>query len=323
MSKHTILITGGAGFIGSQTAKKLAERGDEVIILDDFNDGLYPSKLKHDRVESLLKPHKIPVYTADLRDYESLKKIFTEHDITKICHLGAWAGVRTSLTRPEIYEAVNITGTRHIFDLALKHNIPHVVYASSSSVYGANTKQPFSEKDRVDQPVAPYAMSKRVNELQAFYHHHLYQLKSTGLRFFTVYGPWGRPDMALFSFTQKILNDEPIQLNNFGNMKRDFTYVDDIIDGVIAALDKEFDYEIFNLGGNDTVTLDRFVSIIEEAIGKKAKREPRPMQPGEVVETVADVSKAKKLLKFNPKVHVEEGIPKFWEWYKSYYEIKR
>ncbi len=316
-----ILVTGGAGFIGSQTAHKLAERGDSVVVIDDFNNGLYPSQLKHDRAKQLLEPHHIPVHTVDLRDEAALKNVFQQHRITKICHLGAWAGVRTSLLRPEVYESVNITGTRHIFDLAREYAIPHVVYASSSSVYGANQKQPFNEDDRVDQPIAPYALSKRVNELQAFYYYHLYQLKSSGLRFFTVYGPWGRPDMALFTFTQKILAGEPIQLNNNGEMKRDFTYVDDIIAGVIAALDTPFDYEIFNLGGNDTVTLDRFVSVIEAAIGKKAKRELRPMQPGEVPETVADVTKAKKMLGFNPHTHVEEGIPCFWQWYKDYYHV--
>lgn len=317
-----ILITGGAGFIGSQTAKKLKERGDDVVVMDDFNDGLYPSSLKHDRVTQLLKPLKIPVVTADLRDASALSKIFKKYSITKICHLGAWAGVRTSLEKPEVYESVNITGTRHIFDLAVKHSVPHVVYASSSSVYGANTKQPFSEDDRVDQPIAPYATTKRVNELQAYYYHHLYGLKSSGLRFFTVYGPWGRPDMALFTFTEKILKGEPIQLNNRGKMKRDFTFVDDIITGVVAATDTPYDYELFNLGGNDSVPLDRFVAVIEQTIGKKAKRQLRPMQPGDVPDTVADISKAKKMLAYSPQTHIEEGIPKFWEWYKGYYNVR-
>lgn len=316
---RTYLLTGGAGFIGSQTAVQLAKRGDSVIVIDDFNDGLYPSSLKRDRVKHLLAPHDIPVIECDIRDHEKLGKVFTEHKIDQICHLAAWAGVRTSLQKPEIYEAVNIQGTRHIFDLAVKHNIPKVVYASSSSVYGANTKQPFSESDRTDSPVAPYALTKKVNELQAYYYHHLYGLKSAGLRFFTVYGPWGRPDMALFIFMNKILKGETITLNNYGKMKRDFTYVDDIISGVMSSLDADnFDCELFNLGGNHTVELDHFVNVIEKTMGKAAKKELVPMQPGEVPDTIADVSKAQRMLGYDPKTRVEEGIPKVWEWFQSY-----
>ncbi len=316
-----ILITGGAGFIGSHVAQLLAKRGDDVIIVDDFNSGLYPASLKQDRVKQLLKPLSIPIHKLDISNKQEIATIFKKNKITKICHLAAWAGVRTSLTHPEIYERVNITGTRHIFELAVDADIPHVVYASSSSVYGANTTLPFRESDRVDQPIAPYALSKRINELQAFYFHHLYKLKSTGLRFFTVYGPWGRPDMALFTFTEKILNDKPISVNNRGKMKRDFTFVTDIVDGVVASLDKPFDYEIFNLGGNQTVELTYFIDVIEKTIEKKAKRKLLPMQPGDVPETAADVSKAEKLLGFKPRVHIEEGIPQFWTWYKDYYGV--
>ncbi len=321
MSQKTYLVTGGAGFIGSQTAKRLAERGDKVVVVDDFNSGLYPEALKRDRAKHLLEPLAIPVIECDIRDYESLAKVFQEHPITHICHLGAWAGVGMSLKKPETYESVNITGTRHIFDLALANNIPHVVYASSSSVYGANTKTPFSEDDRVDMPLAPYALSKRVNELQAFYYHHLYKLNSSGLRFFTVYGPWGRPDMALFIFTDKILKGEPISMNHPGITRRDYTFVDDIIAGVMAALDKPQGYEIFNLGGNSTVELSHFVDVIEDTIGKKAIREYRDIPAGDVAETVADVSKAQKLLGYDPQTRVEQGIPLFWDWYKTYYKI--
>lgn len=317
----TYLLTGGAGFIGSQTAVHLAKRGDRVIVVDDFNSGLYPSQLKHDRVTRLLKPHAIETIELDIRDKDKLDMVIQAHKIDQICHLAAWAGVRTSLKQPETYETVNIQGTRHIFELAAKHDIPKVVYASSSSVYGANTKQPFSEDDRTDSPVAPYALTKKVNELQAFYFNHLYNLKSVGLRFFTVYGPWGRPDMALFIFTDKILKGETITLNNFGKMRRDFTYVDDIISGIVASLDGDFNYEIFNLGGNNTVELNHFVDVIEQTIGKKAKKELVPMQPGEVPDTVADVTKARHLLGYNPQTSVEDGIPKFWEWYKDYYGI--
>jgi UDP-glucuronate 4-epimerase len=317
----TYLVTGGAGFIGSQTAKRLAERGDKVVVVDDFNSGLYTSQLKRDRVTHLLEPHNIPVIELDIRDAAALDKVFAEHAIDHICHLGAWAGVGMSLKVPETYETVNITGTRHIFDMAVKYKIPHVAYASSSSVYGANTKQPFSENDRVDMPLAPYALSKRVNELQAFYYHQLYGLKSSGLRFFTVYGPWGRPDMALFIFTDKILNGEPISMNHPNTTRRDFTFVDDIISGVIASMDKPYEYEIFNLGGNSTVELSHFVDVIEDTIGKKAIRQYRELPPGDVPETVADVSKAQKMLGYDPQTRVEQGIPKFWEWYKEYYHV--
>lgn len=316
-----ILVTGGAGFIGAHVAAALKSRGDDVIVVDDFNSGLYPAALKRDRVAHFLAPDKIPVHEIDIRDKASLTALFKQYKITKICHLAAWAGVRTSLTQPETYESVNITGTRHIFECAVNHAIPHVTYASSSSVYGANTTLPFRESDRVDQPIAPYALSKRVNELQAFYFHHLYHLKTSGLRFFTVYGPWGRPDMALFLFTQKILKDEPIAVNNGGKMKRDFTYVDDIVNGVIASLDKPQGCDVFNLGGNQTVELSRFITVIEETIGKTATKNLLPMQPGDVPETAADVSKAQKLLGFDPKVRIEEGIARFWEWYKEYYRV--
>jgi UDP-glucuronate 4-epimerase len=316
-----ILVTGGAGFIGSHVAQLLAKRGDSVVVIDDFNSGLYPKALKEDRVKHILKPLNIPVHEVDIRQKDKIDTLFKQYEFTQICHLAAWAGVRTSLQHPEVYESVNITGTRHMFELAVMHKIEHVVYASSSSVYGANTTLPFRESDRVDQPIAPYALSKRVNELQAYYFRHLYGLKSTGLRFFTVYGPWGRPDMALFIFTQKILKGEPIAVNNQGKMKRDFTYVDDIASGVVASLDKSNDYEIFNLGGNQTVELTYFIDVIEKTIGQKAKRELLPMQPGDVPQTAADVSKAERLLGFNPKVHIEEGIPRFWQWYKGYYNV--
>lgn len=316
---NTYLVTGGAGFIGSQTAKKLTERGDTVVVVDDFNSGLYSADLKRDRVKHILDPLSIPVIECDIRDFDALSKVFQDNKITHICHLGAWPGVPMSLKKPAMYEGVNITGTRHIFDLAVAHNIPHLVYASSSSVYGANTKTPFSEEDRVDMPVSPYALSKRVNELQAFYYHHLYKLKSTGLRFFTVYGPWGRPDMAPFLFTDKIYKGEPITINHPGTSQRDYTFVEDIVAGVIAALDKPFDYEIFNLGGSTPVELSYFVDVIEKSVGKKAIREYRDIPPGDVTVTMANISKAQKMLGYTPKTPVEEGIPQLWEWYKRYY----
>lgn len=319
--KHTYLVTGGAGFIGSHVAQSLALRGDNVVVIDDFNSGLYPSELKRDRVKALLEPHGVQIHECDIRDRDKTESIFQRYRIAKICHLAAWAGVAPSLKWPEIYESVNITGTRHVFDLAVKYRVDKVVYASSSSVYGANSKMPFAERDKTDRPVGPYAMTKKANELQAHFYHQVYGLKSIGLRFFTVYGPWGRPDMALFVFIKKILNNEPIKVNNYGRMKRNFTYVDDIASGVIASLDRPVGYAIFNLGADDTVALEDFIAVIENTLGLKARKEYQPMPPGEVPDTIANVTKAKRLLGYEPKIKVAEGIPRFWQWYKSYHGL--
>lgn len=316
----TTLVTGGAGFIGAQLAARLAARGERVVIFDDFNSGLYPAKLKRDRVKALLVPRQVTVVEGDIRDETAVGKLFA-HRFDRVCHLAAWAGVGPSLKDPHTYETVNITGTRIIFAAAVAHAIPRVVYASSSSIYGANTKLPFSETDRTDNPVGPYAMTKKTNELQAFYYHHVYGLKSVGLRFFTVYGPWGRPDMALFIFMDKIRRGKPLIVNNYGKMKRNFTYVDDIVDGLVASLDSDFNYETFNLGAGATVTLEEYIAVIEKTMGQKAKKDYRPMPPGEVADTIANVAKAKKLLGYWPKVKIEEGIPRAWTWYKEYYGV--
>lgn len=316
-----ILLTGGAGFIGFHTATELLNRGDSVVIIDNFND-YYDPKLKFFRADTL-KNHKnkknLKIYKADISDLKSLDKIFKKHKFDKICHLAAQAGVRYSLKDPFRYEIWNNLGTLNLLELAVKHKIKDFVFASSSSVYGGNKKIPFSEKDSVDSPVSLYAATKKTNELYAHVYHHLYGLNCTGLRFFTVYGPYGRPDMALFKFVKNILKGEKIDVYNKGNMKRDFTYVSDIVSGVLSAIDKPMGYEIFNLGNNNPVTLNKFISSIEKALGKKAKKNLLGMQPGDVKKTYADIDKAQKKLGYSPKTDIKEGIDKFISWYKEYY----
>lgn len=315
-----ILLTGGAGFIGSHTAHALLERGDDVICVDDFNS-YYDVSLKEARVKSLVEHPRFILYRDDITDETAMQRIFEMHSIDKVCHLAARAGVRYSIQYPLLYEHVNVRGTTILLDLARQYEVKNFVFASTSSVYGGNTKVPFSENDPVDNPISPYAATKKACELMAYTYHHLYGMHVTGLRFFTVYGPWGRPDMALFLFTHNILNGKPIDVYNYGKMKRDFTYVDDIVQGVVSALDHDFGYEIFNLGNSNTVDLDYFIECLENELGIKAKRNPMPIQPGDVPVTYADISKAKKLLGFTPKTNVDYGIKHFVEWYRGYYGV--
>lgn len=315
-----ILVTGAAGFIGSHVAKALLKRGDSVVGVDNLND-YYDVNLKKDRIEKFIGKEKNFVFVkADFSDYNSMEKIFKKYKFDVICHLGAQAGVRYSIENPFAYEKSNALGTLVMFELARRYNVPKVVFASSSSVYGNNKKTPFSVKDNVDLPISLYAATKKYNELQAHTYHHLYGIKMTGLRFFTVYGPWGRPDMALFKFTKKIMNGEPIEVYNNGDMKRDFTYIDDAVFGVIAAIDKNFEYKIFNLGNSDTVELKYFIECIEKQLGKKAKKKMLPMQMGDVKETFADIEESRKELGFKPKTKIEKGIKEFVKWYKEYYK---
>lgn len=329
------LITGVAGFIGFHLAKRLLDEDCFVIGLDNLND-YYDVNLKKDRLNIIKQCNKFKFYYADLQDKQALEKIFKENRIDIVVNLAAQAGVRYSLTNPEAYIQSNIVGYLNILEMCRHNKIEHLIYASSSSVYGMNVKMPFSVHDNVDHPVSLYAATKKSNELMAHTYSHLYNLPTTGLRFFTVYGPWGRPDMALFLFTDAILNDKPIKVFNYGKMKRDFTYIDDIIEGVVRILnnpphpnpnwDKEkadpgtssAPYKVYNIGNNKPVELMEFIETLEKKLGKKAKKEFLPLQDGDVPETYADIDDLVKDFGFKPNTTIDEGIEKFVEWYREY-----
>lgn len=315
-----ILITGGAGFIGSNLAKKLIERGDDVCIIDNFND-YYDPKLKEARIKVLLKGCKFKLYRGDIRDVKLIDRIFKKEKIDKVVHLAGMAGVRNSLLDPLLYEEVNVRGTMNLLEAAVKYNIKNFIFASSSSVYGNNKKVPFSETDPVDTPISPYAATKKCMELIAHVYSHVHGLKVTGLRFFTVYGPWGRPDMALFKFTKNILENKSIDVYNKGKMSRNFTYVDDIVSGVITILDSDLEYGVMNIGGDREETLMRFIEVIEKNLGKVAKKNMMPMQTGDVPSTVADIKKLRKM-GWKPTTRIDKGIKNFIDWYLEYYKIK-
>ena len=315
-----ILVTGGAGFIGSALTKQLIDRGDEVVIIDNFND-YYNPQLKRDRVAIFLKGYAPKVVESDIRDESAMAKLFAEEQFDKVVHLAAMAGVRNSLKDPLLYEEVNVRGTMILLDQAVKHSIKNFVYASSSSVYGSNTKLPFAESDPVDTPISPYAATKKCCELIAHTYSHIYHLPTTGLRFFTVYGPWGRPDMALFGFTQKIVAGEPIEVYNYGKMTRNFTYIDDIVSGILTTLDANLPYAVMNIGGDREEILTRFIDVIEENLGKKSERKLMPIQPGDVPSTVADISRL-RAMGWEPHTRIDEGIAKFIAWYREYYELR-
>lgn len=315
-----VLVTGSAGFIGFHVSQKLLEMGFQVIGMDNFND-YYDVKLKRDRNNILSQHDKYNFYEGDLKDINAIKTLFDNHKIDKVCHLAAQAGVRYSLENPHAYIQSNIVGFMNLIEMVKEYSVEVFVYASSSSVYGNNKKIPFSVEDKTDEPISLYAATKKANELMAYTYHHLYGIKCTGLRFFTVYGPWGRPDMALFRFTQSIINNQPIDVYNNGKMKRNFTYIDDVVNGVVAALEKAYDYEVFNIGNNKTVELMKFVEVLENCLGLEAKKNLLPIQPGDVIETVADIDNTIKLLDFEPKTDIEVGINNFVNWYKQYYNM--
>jgi UDP-glucuronate 4-epimerase len=315
-----VLVTGSAGFIGFHLSKALLEKNEKVIGIDNIND-YYSKKLKKDRNSILKKYENYIFYHDDVCNINKLKKIFSENQIEKICHLAAQAGVRYSIENPHAYQKSNIEGFTNILEMGRQYDIKNFVFASSSSVYGGNKKIPYSEKDNVMNPISFYGATKLANELMAYSYHYLYKIPTCGLRFFTVYGPWGRPDMAYFKFTDKIIKGEKIDVYNHGKMKRDFTYIDDIIKGVISSLEKSFNFEIFNLGNNKPENLLKFIEILEKKIGKKANKKMLPMQSGDMENTYADISKSKKLLGFQPKIDIEDGLGKFIEWYKNYYDI--
>jgi UDP-glucuronate 4-epimerase len=320
MKKNTtkrILVTGAAGFIGYHLCQYLNERNDFIIGLDNFND-YYTPKLKHDRAAQL-KKNDIEIINGDILNSELLNDLITKHQITHIAHLAAQAGVRYSLVNPQAYVEANINGFLNILELCRKHPHLYLTYASSSSVYGTNTKSPFAESDRTDHQASFYGVTKKSNELMAQSYHHLYKIPVTGLRFFTVYGPWGRPDMAYFSFTKAILENSPIDVYNYGKMSRDFTYIDDIVQGITAAIDLESQNEIFNLGNHHPESLSLLIELIENSLEKKAEQRFLPMQSGDVESTYADIDHAHKKLGFLPKTSLKKGINLFVNWYREYY----
>ncbi len=332
-----ILVTGVAGFIGFHTAARLLERGKRVIGLDNVND-YYDVRLKKARLAKL-KPFKQFTFTKiDLADRVKMRRLFATQSITKVVHLAAQAGVRYSLVNPHAYTDSNIEGFLNILEGCRHAKVEHLVYASSSSVYGGNTQMPFSIHDNVDHPVSLYAASKKANELMAHCYAHLYRIPCTGLRFFTVYGPWGRPDMALFIFTKAILEGKPIEVFNHGKMCRDFTYIDDIVEGVIRTLDhpatpnqawsgdrpdpgtSSAPARIYNIGNHQSVELLRFIEVLENALGKKAVKKLLPIQPGDVPATYADIEDLTRDVGFKPATPIEEGIPRFVRWYREFYK---
>ncbi len=315
------LITGAAGFIGMHTAKRLLEQGDEVVGLDNLND-YYDPALKEYRLAQLAPYPRFRFVKMDLADRAGMAELFKTEQFTHVIHLAAQAGVRYSLENPFAYVDSNLVGTMTVLEGCRHNHVQHLVYASSSSVYGMNAKVPFSETDQVDNPVSLYAATKKANELMAYSYSKLYKIPTTGLRFFTVYGPAGRPDMAPWLFTEAILKGEPIKVFNHGKMQRDFTYIDDIVEGIIRVEQKppegEVPYCLFNIGNNQPIQLSRFIEAIEAACGKKAEKIMLPMQPGDVERTYADTSKLEWKVNYKPKMEIEEGVLKFVEWYKAW-----
>ena len=333
-----ILVTGAAGFIGMTTSLRLLARGDEVVGLDNLND-YYEVSLKENRLKRLTALPGFRFVKLDVGDRAGMEKLFAEEKFDKVIHLAAQAGVRYSIQNPHAYVDSNLVGFINVLEGCRHHKVQHLVYASSSSVYGGNTKMPFSEHDSVDHPVSLYAATKKANELMAHTYSHLYGLPTTGLRFFTVYGPWGRPDMALFLFTKAILEGRPIDVFNHGNMKRDFTYVDDIVEGVIRVMDRnaaanpDYDpisadpatsnvpYRVFNIGNNNPVQLLDFIGAIEDALGQKAEKRLLPLQDGDVPATYANTDQLNDWVGFVPGTTVQEGVGRFIAWYRDYYKV--
>ena len=312
--QEKILVTGCAGFIGMHLCRELLIEGISVLGIDNLND-YYDVELKLKRLDALKRFDNFRYEKTDITDLKKLELSFNDFNPTKVVNLAAQAGVRYSLINPYVYINTNVSGFMNILECCKKNNVKGLIYASSSSVYGGNKKTPFSEKNNVDSPISIYAATKKSNELMAKTYNSLYGLKSTGLRFFTVYGPWGRPDMAYYIFTKKIINNEKINIFNYGNMKRDYTYIDDVVSGIKTAIKKNYHYEIINLGNSNPEKLLDMLSIIEDLTGKKAKIKLEPMQLGDVEKTYADISKAKNLLSFNPSTSLKDGLNKFITWY--------
>jgi UDP-glucuronate 4-epimerase len=336
-----ILVTGAAGFIGMHTALRLLARGDEVVGIDNLND-YYDPQLKRDRLAEIARHPQAANFRfvqMDVADTKATELLFQQARFDRVIHLAAQAGVRYSLQNPHAYAQSNLVGFVNMLEGCRHHGVQHLVYASSSSVYGGNVKMPFAESDPVDHPVSLYAATKKANELMAHTYSHLYGLPTTGLRFFTVYGPWGRPDMAPMLFAKAILAGEPIKVFNHGRMKRDFTYIDDIVAGVVAACDRapepdpSFDraqptpagswapYRVFNIGNSQPVELLRFIESMEHALGKPAVKNLQPMQPGDVVATYADTTRLEAWTGVHPNVQIDEGVKRFVDWYRAYFKV--
>lgn len=331
-----VLVTGTAGFIGNKLAQRLLSRGDSVIGIDNLND-YYDVSLKEARLAKIIDHDNFTEARFDLEDRDAVADLFKTHKPDRVVNLAAQAGVRYSLENPYAYIDTNIMGFINILEACRHNNVEHLVYASSSSVYGANTNMPFSVHNNVDHPVSLYAATKKSNELMAHTYSHLYQIPTTGLRFFTVYGPWGRPDMALFLFTKNILADKPIDVFNYGNHRRDFTYIDDIVEGVIRTLDtvpssneswsgdtpdpatSKAPYKLYNIGNNQPVELRRYIEVLEDCLGKKATQNLLPLQMGDVPDTYADVEALVEDVNYKPQTTIETGIENFVRWYRDFY----
>ncbi|VEU45180.1 unnamed protein product [Pseudo-nitzschia multistriata] len=317
-----VLVTGGAGFIGSHVSEYLLARGDDVVIIDEMNH-YYDVNIKESNLKLLKESYpeegRVTIYRGDICDRDLLERIFETENIKWVCHMAARAGVRPSIQDPFVYIHSNINATTHLMELSHKHGIQNFVFASSSSVYGGSKSTFFSEDEVVDHPVSPYAATKKACELLGYTYHHLYNLKVTGLRFFTVYGPRGRPDMAPFKFTDRIYRGVEMQQFGDGSSSRDYTYISDIVDGVVRAIDRPYDYQIFNLGKGDGTSLKKFIGLVQKYVGKKAIIKVLPDQPGDVPYTCADVAKAKHLLGYKSKVSFEDGIKRTVDWYKRSY----
>ncbi len=333
-----VLITGAAGFIGNKLSQRLLERGDAVIGIDNMND-YYDVSLKQARLDQTLTTDKFTFCQISIEDKSNLDSVFQQHKPQRVINLAAQAGVRYSLQNPYAYIDSNIMGFMNILEACRHNDVEHLVYASSSSVYGANTNMPFSVHDNVDHPVSLYAATKKANELMAHTYSHLYRIPTTGLRFFTVYGPWGRPDMALFLFTRNILAGQPIDVFNYGNHRRDFTYIDDIVEGVIRTLDtlpqenpdwsgdtpdpatSLAPYKLYNIGNNQPVELLRYIEVLEDCLGKKSEHNLLPLQMGDVPDTYADVQALVDDIDYQPSTPIEAGIENFVRWYRDYYQV--
>lgn len=314
----TILVTGAAGFIGSHLAERLCRRGDDVIGLDNFNDYYDPARKRANEIRLNTYPN-FRMIEADIRDRERVFTVIAEHNITAIAHLAAMAGVRNAISHPDLYVNVNLNGTQNLLDAArATGDVANIVFASTSSVYGNTTQIPFVETDPCDRPLQPYAAAKRAAEILGYSYHHLFGLNFTTLRFFTVYGPNGRPDMMAYLLADSVMKGKEIPLYDNGQMYRDWTFVDDTVSGIVAALDRPLGYEIINLGRGEPVLLKDFVEIVEELSGRKANVVPTPRLAADFVRNEADISKARRLLDYNPSVSVAEGVGRFWEWYQQY-----